>query len=443
MSGKETIKALRKKISLNKGILDNTIKNKYIYHNKIINSNSLYKIENDDDIICEYSNELLNENIKLSGIISPFINPVPCFTVKNENYKKEIASRVTFYKNLKTQINSNNGKKEDNYDKSLKTKILDNKIKKSHINNKYVRPHSPNLDQKGNKLLISDNLKITTEANEKKNFELFLNKSKFFNCINKINNSKPILSSSNKQKIRNQLFYSTDNYYGLQNINKENKKKEMEENKNKKIGLIKLLGQKINVVTMKIEILQNFKKNKNLNSIKKKIEYNKIYCNNDLQRLKDNNCNDIKRHLNQIRYLEISLLKCEKQFIPINKHKEIVNKKILLFKIQKMDLIEKIILLRKRLNDFLNPDSTTYETYHMDESFEEQTINDNSLNDYSILKDTIFIRTNYHNFNKNIGNEESLYASKIIKINSNEENIFNSKYIKNIKDKKSKKKKNI
>ena len=42
--------------------------------------------------------------------------------------------------------------------------------------------------------------------------------------------------------------------------------------------LIKLfLGQKINSATMKIEILQSFKKNKNLNSIKKQIEYSKIY----------------------------------------------------------------------------------------------------------------------------------------------------------------------
>ena len=63
------------------------------------------------------------------------------------------------------------------------------------------------------------------------------------------------------------------------------KNEEQEEQKKRKI---KLLGQKINVATMKIEILQNYKKNKNINTIKKKIEYNKIYCNNDLKRLQDN-----------------------------------------------------------------------------------------------------------------------------------------------------------
>ena len=65
---------------------------------------------------------------------------------------------------------------------------------------------------------------------------------------------------------------------------------------------------------MKIEILQNYKKNKNLNSIKKKIEYNKIYCNNDLQRLKDNYYNNINQHIKIIKYLKIRLIKCEDFF---------------------------------------------------------------------------------------------------------------------------------
>ena len=94
-----------------------------------------------------------------------------------------------------------------------------------------------------------------------------------------------------------------------------------------------------------------------------------------------------------------------------------------------MDLIGKIILMQKKINDFLNPDSTSIETYHIDDSFEEQTINDISFNDYSILRDTIGVGVNYnYNFNKTYCNEGSLYESKIIKIKPNEANIFNSRY---------------
>ena len=429
MSGNEKIKTFRRKIGVIKDFPGHTIKNKYIYHNKIVTSNRLYKIDNDDYLIGENSNELLNENIKISGIISPFINPVPCFTVKNENSKKEIETRGILCKNLKTQINflnkNNKNKKTDKInDKSLKTKLLDYKIKKSHINNKYVRPHSPSLDREENKLFIIDNLEINAGINENKNFELFLdNNKKLRNSINKLNISKPILSNTKIKKIRNELFYSTDNCFGSQNIYKRNIIKEIEENKNKKKGYIKLLGQKINVVAMKIEILQNFKKNKNLNSIKKKIEYNKIYCNNDLKRLKDNYFNNIKQHIKKIQYFRIWLLKCEEQFIPLDMHKEIVKKKELLFKIQKMNLIGKIILMHKKMNDFLNPDSTPNETYYIDDSFEEQTINDISFNDYSILRDTIGVGVNYsYNFNKTYCNEDSLYESKIIKMKANEAN---------------------
>ena len=256
-----------------------------------------------------------------------------------------------------------------------------------------------------------------------------------------MNISNPILSNTKIKKIRNELFFSIDNCFGSHNIYKRNIIKETEENKNKKKGYIKLLGQKINIATMKIEILQNFKKNKNLNSIKKKIEYNKIYCNNDIKRLKDNYFNNIKQHIRKIQYFKILLLKCEEQFIPIDTHKEIVKKKELLFKIQKMDLIGKIILIQKKMNDFLYPDSTSIETYHIDDSFEEQTINDISFNDYSILRDTIGVGVNYnYNFNKTYCNEDSLYESKIIKIKQNEANIFNSRYLKNIKNKKSKNK---
>ena len=52
---------------------------------------------------------------------------------------------------------------EKNNDKSLKTKILNNKTKKSLISHKFIRPHSPNIERKENKILESENLEITAK----------------------------------------------------------------------------------------------------------------------------------------------------------------------------------------------------------------------------------------------------------------------------------------
>ena len=108
-----------------------------------------------------------------------------------------------------------------------------------------------------------------------------------------------------------------------------------------------------------------------------------------------------------------------------------------------MDLIEKIFSLKKKLIDYLSPDSTN-DTYRIDDSFEEKTINDMSINDYSILKDNIGKGANYsynykYNFdNKTFFNEKPIYESKIIKFNK-EINVFPAKFIKNMKEQNKKK----
>ena len=81
--------------------------------------------------------------------------------------------------------------------------------------------------------------------------------------------------------------------------------------------------------------MQNYQRNKNINAIKKKIEYNKIYCNNDLKRLKDNYYININSQMNQIKYTKMKLIKCQESYIPIVKHKEEIKKEELLFKIKK------------------------------------------------------------------------------------------------------------
>ncbi len=451
MSGNGIIKTLRKKVTIPTEI---SSKKKLICHNKIIHSNiSLSTKENDDNFLCQYSSELLNENIKLSGIISPFINPVPCFTVKNDNTKKKeekISKKCTYCKNVKRRINYITNKEnsdindiDTNIDKSEKTKKIkkNQNLKNTPVSNICYRPHSPIYETKDNKLFKSENLCIN-DSNNRIKYELLINNNKQIitnanaNNIdkNKENISKSIISCKKKIKVKNLLYYSTDNFMGMPYIFEDKKAKELEENKIKK-RLIKQLGQKINVATMKIEILQNYRKNKNLKSIKKKIEYNKVYCNNDLQRLKDNYSKNINQHFNQIKYLKMRLLKCEEQYLTIPKHKEILKDEELEFKIQKMDIIEKIIILQKQIYDLINRDSTANDSYLNDDSLEEKTIKDMSFNDYSIIKDTIGV--NYsNNINKAYFNEEAIYENKIIKIKPNEINMFTAKFLNNIKEKK-------
>ena len=75
-------------------------------------------------------------------------------------------------------------------------------------------------------------------------------------------------------KFINHLFFSSDHFYEskLQEESIDKKIDKLEKKQERKNRIMKILGQRINVLNMKIEILQNFKKNKNLNSIKKQIQ---------------------------------------------------------------------------------------------------------------------------------------------------------------------------
>lgn len=437
-----------KKKKINIDLTDNKFKKRVLFHNKLINSKNLIKIEDDDededDFIYDYSTELLNEN-KLSGILasSPFINPVPCFTVKNENSKNEIKSRFTFCQNLKTRINlpkNKNQKSVDHNDNNNvlkeKTNIISKNIKESQMNNRYFRPYSPNLERKKNKLFSSENQNILNiKANKNRiSYEIISGEKKKSN-EDKANKSKEI-SRKKKLKKKNHLFYSTDD--GLVS-HFNNNIKVIEEKKAEKIKFIKRLGQNINVAKMKIEILRNYINNKNVNSIKSQIECNKMYFNTDLERLKDKYYNNIENYSKQIKILKMRLSKAEENFLTKKIHKDIISKEDLDFKNQKLVLIEKIIFLKKCISDIINPYSNNNETYFIDESFEEQTIKDISFNDYSIVKETIgsnYISNNNFNINKAFFNEEALYENKNIKIQPKEINIFTAKFINTVKEKK-------
>ena len=407
--------------------------------NKSINSKKLNQEDPEEDFI-NYSNDLLNENIKLS----PMINPIPCFKVKNDNsIKDEISTQNTFYSNDKQNMNINTSYNILDDDRKDKTKILSKNLKKAHlnnfiINNRYFRQFSPKLES--NKNLInsySNGNKNIIINNNKNNYENFINnKKKLVNNINKkrMVNPKNILTGIKKHKFLDNLYFSNDNFYEPNKI--EEKLEKLEQKKEQKKIKIKLLGQKINVASMKIEILLNYKKNKNINTIKKKIEYNKIYCNNDLKRIKDNYYMNINKHMNQIKYLKIQLLKCQENYITVNEHKEKIKKEELLSKIKKMELIEKILLLRTKLYDKLNPDNNIHDAYNLDDSLEEKTINDVSFNDFSIIKDnTAMIRNikgNVYNITNKLNNNVFV-ENKIIKMDKHQINFFKAKLINNVR----------
>ena len=396
---------------------------------KLINFTRIKKSQKVDDYIFNTStNDLLNENIK----ISPMINPIPCFTVKNENLTKdEIASQNTFYTNLNLNknmsINISYNMNEEEISKKDKTKILNKNIKRS-INNKinnnrFFRQFSPNLE-----LSINTSNKNRNVIYDKIKNEIFLsNKKKQISNIarNKLSNQKNIFNNIKKHKLINQLYFSTDNFYDSNLLDEK-----IEEKKEEKKRQIKSLGQKINVATMKIEILQNYKKNKNINTIKKKIEYNKIYCNNDLKRLQDNYNMNINKLVNQIKFLEIKLIKYQECYITIIKHKEEIKKEELKHKIKKMEYIDKIFSLKKILNELLisNKNDINNETHNFDDSFEDKTINDMSFNDYNNLKDTIILGNGVGK-NIKVNNNNFVFESKIIKMNKHQINFFKAKFI--------------
>ena len=396
---------------------------------KLINFTRIKKSKKVDDYIFNTStNDLLNENIK----ISPMINPIPCFTVKNENLTKdEIASQNTFYTNLNSNknmsINISYNMNEEEISKKDKTKILNKNIKRS-INNKinnnrFFRQFSPNLE-----LSINTSNKNRNVIYDKIKNEIFLsNKKKQISNIarKKLPNQKNIFNGIKKHKLINQLYFSTDNFYDSNLLDEK-----IEEKKEEKKRQIKSLGQKINVATMKIEILQNYKKNKNINTIKKKIEYNKIYCNNDLKRLQDNYNMNINKLVNQIKFLEIKLIKYQECYITIIKHKEEIKKEELKHKIKKMEYIDKIFSLKKILNELLisNKNDINNETHNFDDSFEDKTINDMSFNDYNNLKDTIILGNGVGK-NIKVNNNNFVFESKIIKMNKHQINFFKAKFI--------------
>ena len=174
--------------------------------NKFITSKESKNIEKEEDYIFNYSNDLLNQNIKFS----PMVNPIPFFTVKKENStKNEITTQNTFYSNNNKQLNINISYNIKEENKKEKTKILNKNLKKTHlnnciINNRYFRQYSPDLEINNKNEIVPYSNK-RKQINTKLNYEIFLSNKKKFVKIK-------------KYKLFNHLYFSTDNFYESNNI---------------------------------------------------------------------------------------------------------------------------------------------------------------------------------------------------------------------------------
>ena len=141
---------------------------------------------------------------------------------------------------------------------------------------------------------------------------------------------------------------------------------------------------------------------------------------------------NINSHINQIKYMKMKLLKYQEIYMPNNKHLQELKNEELLFKIKKMEIIDKILFLKKKINDMLKLDLTKNDTNNFDDSLDEKTINDISFIDYSNLNDTYSRRVNLIN-NIKINSKNSI-ENKIIKINKQQINFLKGKFINDIKN---------
>ena len=128
--------------------------------------------------------------------------------------------------------------------------------------------------------------------------------------------------------------------------------------------------------------------------------------------------------------MKIKLLKYQEIYMPYKKHIEEIKKEELLFKIKKMEIIDTILYLKKKINDKLKFDLTKSNINNLDDSLDEKTIKDISFNDYS--KDNYSRRVNLINNVKINGKNPN--ENKIIKINKQKINFFKGTFINNAKN---------
>ena len=360
MSKKIEIKHLRNGQKISSNIILQT-KNQY-HHQRRKNF-----INYEDNSFCGFSSRFLNENENDSTDNVDLINPLPCFNgvkiFNTENKYSNTANKTTQIRkirikdkqNTSIKIRENNNKKEyKSYVNSKKALCFPDIVYSAKKFSSKIQSEAP----------FPTNRSVKCIKRKKLTYMLLNEKRKKESVIPSLASKKEILTS-NRAKIGNK-----------KNISKEK--------------IMKMLGERINIASIKIEILTDFKMKKCLNIIKKQIEYNRIFYYNELKKRKDNYYNDMIYKMNIIKNLKLKLEICKNTFLKKDKLNEEINLEEVKFKNKKVEIIENIILLKKIIIDFNNHISIIYETnnnYNLDISFEDKTIKNFSLSDYSIQND--------------------------------------------------------
>lgn len=380
------------------------------------------------------SDSILNENSQNSknsienkhkNQKSKLINPIYDFSynnTKDKNKRKNLIHENEYKTNNLSNIDGNLNKNNNfiyvrKYLEASEKTIED---KNNNLNIYQFKSLLPkNILKKQQRIFNSQNSK----NNNANNNDTTLYKDKFFNDYNtKIFYSSQENFSPPKQKILYEFDENSEN--NLINIHcgeiyEKDTTSDSEKNKNNKKSIIENLNNDISILNMRIDLLKKHKKEKFLESLKTKVECQKIIDISCLDKLNTNYENDFIKLANEKNNLKVQLLKNESEFLKKWKHNEILENENLEFDIKKIELIKEILNAREKIKNYYKFNSLNNKNYKnsdSDDSIEEQTIKDCSTQDYLETithKMTSSLVENIQS-NRGISNKVTLFHAKFI-----------------------------
>lgn len=349
------------------------------------------------------------------------INPIYEFSYNNskeKNRRKNLIQnecKTNNPRNMCSNLNKNN-----NFiyvRRYLQTNERTNEDKNNNLSVYQFKAFSPNnLHKKKRKNFNSQNTNGVTTTNN----NITLNDENYFTEFNanifyssQENFSPPQKNLYNfNEKINNNLIK-----VHCYDINEKDTTSDSEKNKNSKKNIIESLNKDIRILDMKIDLFQHHKKIKYLESLKAKIELQKLLSMNYFDRLNLNFENDYIKLINEKNYLKIQLSKNELNFLKKGKHNEIIANENFEFDIKKIALIKEILNAKEKIKSCSKFNLFNNNDYNnSDDSNEEQTIKDCSMQDYL---ETINRKTNSSlveegRSNPPISNQVNLFHAKFI-----------------------------
>ena len=334
---------------------------------------------------------------------------------RRKNLNNENERKTNKIRNLDSSLN-----KKNNFIYVRKYLQTNEKSSDDKINNLSIyqfKAFSPNnLNKKKRKFFNSQNSNINSANNN----NITLNKDNFLSdYTTKIFYSSQENFSPPQKKILYNFNENNNNFINIHcgDINEKDTTSDSEKIKNNKKNIIENLNNNISVLEMRIELLKNIKKEKSLESLKSKIECQKLISKGCMDTLNMTFENDFIKLINQKKNLKIQLSKKELDFLKKGKHNEIIANENLEFNIKKIGLIDEILNAKEKIENYYKFHLLNNNDYtNSDESIEEQTIKDYSMIDYL---ETINHKTNSSLVedncpNKRVSNQVNLFHAKFI-----------------------------